>query len=307
MIDLIAEYMNKLEQNIDKFECLEFALKLPSICSRIEFKKTPENTGKETSSLYKPNGKPNDKNLYIKWIKRHINEFTSIFCTGQITPEVFCDKIYELRCNLVHTGVIMKENSYFYFIEDTDELPMIIYNKAFISISWLCRHMYKAAEDSIHNNKDKYNISVFKDITISNDVYKDICKDVELEFRKFWDNYSDTDSELNSIYDAVIFNNTAQKNKMDSFFKKYPDNNFEIWDFMIKYKVFLGTEHFIKYKYDESKSLMSKRWHKDSDVLTLSKDSYERMLQVHEEVEKENKRVSSLLNINKYKEKTKNN
>lgn len=65
MFDLIERYKKQLKNNSNDFDCLFFALQIPSICSCIKFIKTPENTGKcEDGKLYKSNGNPWDANMY---------------------------------------------------------------------------------------------------------------------------------------------------------------------------------------------------------------------------------------------------
>lgn len=46
MMKLVQEYSDKLKNNPNDISCLLFALQIPSICSRIEFPKTDENTGR---------------------------------------------------------------------------------------------------------------------------------------------------------------------------------------------------------------------------------------------------------------------
>lgn len=73
---------------------------------------------------------------------------------------------------------------------------------------------------------------------------------------------------------------------IDEFFLNQPDGIFEIWDFGLTFGYVIDmTQRFIKKKYDESKSKISQIANGDSDVLCLTKVEYERMLQVHKELE----------------------
>lgn len=76
MIELVQKYSNKLKNNPNDISYLLFALQIPSICSRIEFPKTDENTGRaEEGKLYRSSGKPWDANLYKAWLRKHYDAF----------------------------------------------------------------------------------------------------------------------------------------------------------------------------------------------------------------------------------------
>lgn len=65
MMKLVQEYSDKLKNNPNDISCLLFALQIPSICSRIEFPKTDENTGRaEEGKLYRSDRRPYDANMY---------------------------------------------------------------------------------------------------------------------------------------------------------------------------------------------------------------------------------------------------
>lgn len=303
ILDLIERYEKQLENNPNDFNCLLFALQIPSICSRIEFPKTLENTEKcEDEKLYNSNGKPCDANLYKKWIKEHRIYFSDI-CDSSMELNVFCKAVYDLRCQVTHEGVLTTNESHFYFINDkAGNNNMCFGNTVFISIKHLCEDMFKAAKSVLPDNCGENDITPFEDVYLPDDVYSKIYSDINRNCESFWKNYSGDDNLLNCIYNNIIFDNPDMKSKIDNFFEKQPNDIFEIWDFGFrfndendifenwasnsKFDYALDTkERFIKQKYDESKSKKSLLLKMKTDVLCLTKTDYERMLQVHEEFE----------------------
>lgn len=90
MIDLIEQYKKRLENNPNDYTYLLFALQIPSICSRIEFPQTPENTGRcEDGKLYKVNGNPWDANMYKAWLMKHSNSFVDIYYSSITTNGIY--------------------------------------------------------------------------------------------------------------------------------------------------------------------------------------------------------------------------
>lgn len=87
------------------------------------------------------------------------------------------------------------------------------------------------------------------------------------------------DSFCDNIYDHIIFDRPDMKNKIDEFFKNHPDDIFEIWDFGYKYGYIIDMDRqFIHQDYDESKSMIFRGLKRETDVLRLTKEQYERML-----------------------------
>lgn len=287
ILDLIERYEKQLENNPNDFNCLLFALQIPSICSRIEFPKTLENTEKcEDEKLYNSNGKPCDANLYKKWIKEHRIYFSDIY-DSSMELNVFCKVVYDLRCQVTHEGVLTTNESHFYFINDkADKTTMCFGNTVFIPIKRLCKDMFNAAKSVLPNNCGKNDITPFEDVYLPDDVYSKICNDIQKTRESFWENYSEDDNLLNCIYNNIIFDNHKMKSEIDEFFKKQPNDIFEIWDFGLNFGgVTDMKQRFVKQKYDENKSKISLLLKKETDVLCLSKTDYERMLQVHKELE----------------------
>lgn len=80
LIRLVQEYRNKLKSNPDDSSILLFALQIPSILSRMEFPKTPENTGDcREGKLYRSSGKTWDANMYKAWLRKHYDAFEDKF------------------------------------------------------------------------------------------------------------------------------------------------------------------------------------------------------------------------------------
>lgn len=284
MLNLIEQYKKRLEINSSDHTCLLFALQIPSICSRIEFLQTPENTGKnEDGKLYKSNGNPWDANMYKEWLVKHSDSFADIY-RSSMELNTFCNVMYELRCQITHEGILMADGSHFYFTNGDN--AMCLGDIVFLPIKRLCNDMFNAATMLLFNNQEKINITPFEDIFLSDDMYSRIRNDLSKTYKLFWDKYSDDDKMLECIYNNIILNKPDITIEIDKFFENYPDDNYEIWDFGIKFGYIIDIEQrFIKQKYDENKSRASRILNVDSDVLCLSKAEYERMLQVHEKFE----------------------
>lgn len=284
MLSLIECYKQKLVDNPNDYVCLLFALQIPSICSRIEFPQTPENTGSsKEGKLYKQNGDALDANLYKLWIAKHRSAFSSMYRTS-MELNVFCDAIYDLRCKLTHEGILITNESHFYFTNG--DRTMLCGNIIFMPIKQLCEAMFNTALTVLSNRQEKMNITPFSDIFVPDDIYSKIYKDITKTYSSFWDKYSADDNLLNCIYDHMILDNPNMKSEIDAYFQYHPDANFEVLDFGSKYgHIFDFTQKFIKQKHDEKKSLYSLNLYLGPDVLCLSKSEYERMLQVHQELE----------------------
>lgn len=284
MFDLIERYKKQLKNNSNDFDCLFFALQIPSICSRIEFIKTPENTGKcEDGKLYKSNGNPWDANMYKTWLIKHSNSFVNIYHSS-MELNVFCEAVYDLRCQVTHEGVLMTNESHFYFTNSDN--AMSLGNVVFLPMKRLCEDMFNAATMELFKKPEKLNITPFKDMFLSDDIYSKICNNIGKTYESFWNNYSEDDIMLNCIYDHIIFDKPDMKFKIDEFFKNQPSDTYEIWDFGLKFGYIIDIkQRFIKQRYDEGKSALSRNLKTDSDVLCLSKTDYERMMQVHKEFE----------------------
>lgn len=299
ILDLIEQYKKRLENNQNDYTCLLFALQIPSICSRIEFPQTPENTGRcEDGKLYKSNGNPWDANMYKTWLIEHNVSFVDIY-TSSMGLNVFCKAVYDLRCQVTHEGVLMTNESHFYFTNSDN--AMCYGTIVFLPMKRLCEDMFDAAMIVLFDKHEKLNITPFKDMFLPDDTYSKIRNDTEKTYKSFWNDYSEDDNMLNCIYDHIIFDKPDMKLKIDEFFKNQSSGTFEIWDFGLKFGYIMDIkQRFIKRRYDESKSTLSRNLKTGSDVLCLSKTEYERMMQVHKELEEFSK--SNPFDITKYSE-----
>lgn len=281
---LIESNKEKLKScdNNSLHSILLFSLQLPSICSRIEFPKTDDNTGKlEDGKFYRKNCKVWDANIYKAWLREHIDCFRNIFSTG-MTVDTFCDSIYELRNQLTHEGIIISLQNKYFFIEN-GRTAMILGNIVFLPIQQFCEDIFDAAEQTITNIKD-ISISVFDDLIISDDTYKDICDDVNNLYRLFWNNHTNEDNLLNSVYDHVFFNNEYKEKEIETFFLDNPDCVYEIWDFGLDYCNMIPDGKIICEEYNKEKSRLSKLLHTNTLVCRLTRVQYERMKTVVKEL-----------------------
>lgn len=277
MLDLVQEYCNKLQTNPHDISCLLFALQIPSVCSRIDFPQTPENTGKcEDGKFYRPNGKTWDANMYKAWLRKHHSHFVDIYSSA-MTIDAFCDNLYELRNQVTHEGILMSDKNKFYFVES--DSAMSIGEIIFLPIKRLCEDMFDAVHQMLFNRHEFINITLFDDMLISSDIFNCISDDVSKTYHSFWDNRPEDDNMLNIIYNHIIFDKPFMKDSIDDFFTETPDAVFEIWDFGYKFGYITDMEErFIHKEYDESKSSICRNLKVDTDVLRLNKQQYERML-----------------------------
>lgn len=265
--------------NPNDYSCLLFALQIPSICSRIEFPQTAENTGAGCDGkLYGTGGRVYDANMYKTWLNKHSNCFKDIYSSSMNT-KVFCDNVYALRCQMTHEGALMSDKNKFYFV-DSDN-AMCVGEIVFIPIKRLCEDMYDAAYSILANNNVDASITLFNDMVLEADTYNAIYEEVRQTYHAFWSNYTEEDKMLNCIYDHIFLDNPNMKKEMDEFFFQNPNSIFEIWDFGMKYGSILDIQQkFIVQKFDRNKSYICSDYNRTSDVLCLSKEQYERMLKV---------------------------
>lgn len=278
--ELLENHKEKLKScdNNGFHEALLFSLQLPSICSRIEFPKTDDNTGEsKAGKFYKSNGQVWDANIYKAWLKAHINCFSNIFLTG-MTINAFCNSIYELRNQLTHEGIVVSLQNKYYFVEK-DQAAMTLGSIVFLPIQQFCGDMFDAAEQTITNIRD-VDISLFDDLFIPIETYKNIRDDINNLYHSFWNNYTDEDILLNSIYDHVFFDNEYKEKEIETFFLNNPDCIYEIWDFGLDYCGMIPDGKIICESYDEEKSKLSRTLHKKTLVCRLTKSQYERMKKV---------------------------
>lgn len=102
--DIILAHQMKLSDAVERgdndaqFSCLMFALQLPSICARLEFPR-------DKYEQFYSGGTPRDRELYIKWLEKNHALLVAV-SSGFLTFNEFCSAVYELRCSLVHEGIL---------------------------------------------------------------------------------------------------------------------------------------------------------------------------------------------------------
>lgn len=282
--ELIVSYKEKLEScdNNNLHSVLLFSLQLPSVCSRIEFPQTDDNTGNpQDGKFYKKNGKVWDANICKAWLRKHSKCFRNIFST-EMTMDAFCDSVYELRNQVTHEGILMSLQNKYYFVEK-GKTAMILGNIVFLPIQRFCEDMFEAARQTI-TNCSNINISLFDDLVIPNNIYNNIYGDISNSYRSFWNNYTDEDKLLIQIYDHVFFDNECKEKEIETFFSNNPDCVYEICDFESKYSYIDPDGKIICREYNEERAKASKSLHKDKLVCRLTKIQYERMKKVVKEL-----------------------
>lgn len=102
--EIIFKYKERLSKAVEKgnndeqFSCLMFALQLPSICARLDFPR-------DKYEAFYSDRKPRDRELYIKWLEKN-HALLVEGSSGFLTFNDFCSAVYELRCSLVHEGIL---------------------------------------------------------------------------------------------------------------------------------------------------------------------------------------------------------
>lgn len=250
--ELIQTYKDKSksEDINDQYSSLLFALQLPSICSRLEFPKTEENTKK----LYKNNGTPLDGKLYRYWIESHAVSFEDILMDN-LPLDKFCNAVYSLRCQLMHQGIVTSTKSKFYFVHN-GKCSMFIDGITFLPIEQFCDDIFSAANES--ENILCMEITLSKDMMIPNDVYEKILQSVHGIYESFWKTRDNDDNILYLIYEAIINERPYNKKKIDDFFLNNPDKLYEIWDFGYKYRIVQPDNKYFFEDYDQKNLFIQK-------------------------------------------------
>lgn len=283
LTELINQYRNKLHNgdSSDKCSILLFALQLPSICGRINFPQTCQNTGKNSNNpncLYKRNGKPWDRNLYKYWMKHHFHEFKYLI-DSNIWYDDFIDDIYSLRCDLTHEGIVCNDKR-IVFIPDGKSI-IVDKDALYLSVGSFCERMFDAAYYAIEYND--IDISGYDDVCMDEDAY--VAKDKELlqKYTDFWSMHSNEDKLLLTIHDNLFINDYPDKEgltlkeKVEEFFDNNPDGTYEIDDFGRKYISLSADDKYIfEVSIDDSKYTKL--------ICKFNRVDYDRMIQLRNEI-----------------------
>lgn len=227
LLDLIKKYEKKYQsKNIDdKYSALIFALQLPAICGRLEFEPTNENI---KLGLYK-NNSPNDKKIFKHWIKTkhsYTNGITEDIFTEIINIEDFSDKLYQLRCSLIHEGISFDIKNKILIINDDNIFNLQdIYA---ISVEYICENIFQAAKNYLYANPNKS-----KNIFIDPKNIYTFYKSVNTEIRDYW--MKNKQYNTLSIVYSFLQQNKNEISSIENFFKTNPQQIYEIPDFEEKY------------------------------------------------------------------------
>lgn len=180
----------------DQYLALLMALQVPSICARIEFPVSDENTGKcqdDPRVLYKPNGKAWDKNLYFAWLKKHAHDF-SVWHFRLMPFDKMCEAIYQLRNQITHSGEILDADSKIVFV-DADCGAMYSGSVLYLSIYDFCKKMFDAARaiPDVSNIwcRDFALLNRIGVRPLSREIYQKLRDESESAYHDFWDGRDD--------------------------------------------------------------------------------------------------------------------
>lgn len=173
---------SKSDNQYDKFSALLFALQIPSICSRIEFSKKEENTkgnSKCESPLYEKNGRPLDKNLYLKWLKTHRQKFVTLYVNGVPLGDL-CEMIYGLRNDMTHAGSFHDLNNKLILVDSYDGV-LCSGHMLYLSVENFCGMMFDAASETFSSAEMTAKTQILSSLSMS-----EIERMLDKRFEEFW-------------------------------------------------------------------------------------------------------------------------
>lgn len=287
MVELIDMYRNKLEH--DPYSCLLFALQLPSICSRVEYKEHPNLYDGCWSNKYH---KLLDGLSYRRWLTRHIFYLKPLFMPF-MSIKTFVKKVYRFRCLLTHEGVLLDQSggdNDFCFVDgdNTFALPNVL----FLSLSSFCTAMFDSARLFLVNSNIRLDVSLYPELLLPSQDYIKIMNDVRRSYSEwiartfeYTDDYDDgllciLYDWLNVYYRKSDKSDKAETNeleKIDKFFKKNPDNEYIVIDFCRR----CASISDVKRLYIKERPSMYGLLYSKTFNLHLTKKDYERMLYLH--------------------------
>lgn len=232
-LKVLQEYQKKLESAdiYDKYSALMFALQIPSICGRIEFRNTEENIVKE---LYGKIGHVRDKNMYAYWMQKHKDAFRNVMLCNDKSFDHMIKAIYSLRCTLTHEGLVKTEETEVVLV-DSDIGSMDTGSMLFISIKQFCQIFFDEAE--IIFTKYSTPFSNFDTLGMDNSRFSDLFNHVAHKYREFWSKYSQDDKTANMLFDLVFLRYPDMLEKVRAYFDKSPDDEYIIAEFGLKYSL----------------------------------------------------------------------
>ncbi len=183
-VDLIHEYMNKSKSNDinEQYAALLFALQIPSICARIEIPDIPENCGKsEDGKFYNKDKEPYDGKLYRTWIERHACAFIDYYYPC-VSVQELSKCIYNLRCQLTHTGHVLNGKTKIVFVHETQS-AMYVSGTFFMNITDFCERIFSIAESVFNSNNQTF--TPVADLCLDDNQYSRLRSDLEQKYKVF--------------------------------------------------------------------------------------------------------------------------
>ena len=201
--EIIERYQKRLStavedgNNDEQFSCLLFALQLPSICARLDFPRD------EYEKFYL-GGKPHDKELYSEWLKKN-RRLLMAGSSGFLTFNAFCLAVYELRCNLVHEGILSsnKELQNIRFLSGKhSEMTLGFLSlgaKQYIPLYYLCDRLFIGALKSV-SIADRVAITDTASLVVDYSELSDEIADARKRAEEFLGKKSKRECALFSLY-----------------------------------------------------------------------------------------------------------
>lgn len=231
--DIILAHQMKLSDGVERgdndaqFSCLMFALQLPSICSRLDFPR-------DKYEQFYSGGTPRDRELYIKWLEKNHALLVDV-SSGFLTFNEFCSAVYELRCNLVHDGILTtnKKLQNIRFLSGKSS-GISLGDKQYIPLYYLCDALFTGALDSVSvkefstNQSGGFSLGYNSKIAVTDtdSLVVDISElsDKAVDMRKraeeFWGGKSKLESALFALYDYLAHWQLSVFDEMESHFAK---------------------------------------------------------------------------------------
>lgn len=175
-----------------------------------------------------------DRELYIKWLEKN-HALLVEGSSGFLTFNDFCSAVYELRCSLVHEG-ILESNKRLQNIRflSGNGAGLCLGDKQCISLYYLCDALFTGALDSVSvkefstNQSGGFSLSYNSKVAVmdADSLVVDISElsDEAVNMRKraeeFWGGKSKRESALFALYDYLAHWQLSVFDEMESHFAK---------------------------------------------------------------------------------------
>ena len=166
----IIEAGKKSLEDKNYWSALVVALTIPSMCSRIEYagEKYKGENRNDTNGIWYEDDKGihwHDKRAYVKWCTEWMsvgtrttyggklvkNEFYKDDFLVSIIGENYAEKLYEMRCNILHQGETdIDHGSGFPIFFSIDIEDTILTNERIVRIETICKMIFNYAESWIN-------------------------------------------------------------------------------------------------------------------------------------------------------------